>query len=66
MGIQDELDEQIMMRTDLEKELELVKDALEAERKRSKASAGDKCQTEKCGRHADWWCVECKSAICQR
>ena len=55
-----------MMRTDLEKELEMVKDALEAEMKKSEASSRDKCQIEKCDRPADWWCEECKSAICQR
>ena len=66
MDIQDEVDEQIMMRTDIEKELEMVKDALEAEMKKSEASSRDKCQIEKCDRPADWWCEECKSAICQR
>ena len=55
MGIQDEVDEQIMMRTDLEKELEMVKDALEAEKKKSEASTRDKCQIEKCDRPADHW-----------
>ena len=66
MGIQDEVDEQIMMRTDLEKELEMVKDALEAEKKKSEASSRDKCRIEKCDRHADHWCDVCKSAICHR
>ena len=66
--MQDEVDEQIMMRTDLEKEVELLTAALEAEKKKSASAAttGDKCQTEGCDRHVDWWCDVCTTAICQR
>lgn len=67
MGIQDEVDEQIMMLTDVEKELERCQSALRAaEYKLEAAGINDCCQIPDCPRHVDWWCNNCQISICQK
>ena len=67
MGIQDEVDEQIMLLTDVEKELEQSKSALRlAEHKIEASGIGDSCQMSECHRPVDWWCHNCQTSMCQR
>ena len=67
MGIQDEVDEQIMRLTDVEKELDRCQSALHAAERRIEASGiGATCDVSDCQRPVDWWCNNCKVSICQR
>ena len=67
MGIQDEVDEQIMLLTDVEKELERCQSALQqAEHKLEASGIGDGCQMLDCHRPVDWWCHNCQNSLCQR
>ena len=67
MGIQDEVDEQIMLLTDVEKELERCQSALRhAEHKIEASGISDGCQMLDCHRPVDWWCHICENSLCQR
>ena len=68
MGIQDEVDEQIMLLTDVEKELERCQSALRhAEHKIEASGISDGCQNMlDCHRPVDWWCHSCENSLCQR
>ena len=67
MGIQDEVDEQIMLLTDVEKELERCQSALRhAEHKIEASGISDGCQMQDCHRPVDWWCHNCENSLCQR